>query len=55
MVPHLMNGAYSDRGSHEFFAIRSPDTIIQSERVSHRGRYGAATALGHCTKPAGGR
>ena len=33
MVPHSMNGAYSDRGSHEYFAIRLP---IQSERVNHR-------------------
>jgi PAS domain-containing protein len=41
MVPHSMNGAYPDRGSHEFFAIRLPDATIQSERVSHRGRYGA--------------
>ena len=36
MVPHSMNGAYSDRGSHEFSAIRLPDACIQSERVSHR-------------------
>jgi hypothetical protein len=55
MVPHSMNGAYSDRGSHEFFAKRLPDATIQSERVSHKGRYGAATALGRGTKPAGGR
>jgi hypothetical protein len=47
MVPHLMNGAYSDRGSHEFFAIGLPDATIQNERVSHRGRYGDAAALGH--------
>src|SRR6266481_1879130 len=55
MVPHSMNGAYSDRGSQESFAIRLPDATIQSERVSHWGRYGAGTALGRCTKPAGGR
>ena len=41
MVPRSMNGAYSDRGSHDFFAIRLLDATIQSERVSHRGRYGA--------------
>src|SRR5882757_8863985 len=41
MAPHSMNGAYSDRGSHEFSAIRLPDVTIQSERVSHRGRHGA--------------
>src|SRR5260370_35714804 len=50
MVPQSMNGAYSDRGSQESFAIRLPDATIQSERVSHRGRYGAGTALGRCTK-----
>jgi hypothetical protein len=41
MVPHSMNGAYSDRGPHGFLAIRFPGATIQSERVSHRGRYGA--------------
>jgi hypothetical protein len=55
MVPHSMNGAYLDRGSHEFFATRLPDATIQSERVSHWNCYVAATALSHCTKPAGGR
>ncbi len=55
MVPHSMNGAYSDRDSHEFFAIKLPDATIQNERVSQRGRYRAATALGHCAKSAGGR
>src|SRR4051794_10783372 len=27
MVPHSMNGAYSDGGSHEFFAISLPDVM----------------------------
>jgi hypothetical protein len=55
MVPHSMNGGYSHRGSHEFFAVRLPDATIESERVSHKGRYGAATAPGHPAKSVGGR
>src|SRR3954453_8579916 len=41
MVPHAMNCAYSDRGSHEFSAIDRLTQCIQSERVSHRGRHAA--------------
>jgi PAS domain S-box-containing protein len=50
MVPRSMNGAYSDRGSHDFFAIRLLDATIQSGRVSHRGRYGTDARLLHKTR-----
>jgi hypothetical protein len=32
MVPHSMNGADLDRGSHEFFAIRLPDAMYLERR-----------------------
>jgi hypothetical protein len=33
MVPRSMNGAYSDGGSYEFFAISLPD-VMYPERKS---------------------
>jgi hypothetical protein len=35
MVPHSMNGAYSDRGSHECFAIRLPDAIYPEQELPY--------------------
>jgi hypothetical protein len=32
MVPHSMNGAYPDRGSHEFFAIRLSDAMYPERK-----------------------
>jgi hypothetical protein len=32
MVPHSMNGAYSDRGSHELLAIRLPDAMYPERK-----------------------
>jgi hypothetical protein len=45
-----MNGAFSDGGSYELFAIRLPDA-----NVSRAKELATGWAIGRSTKPAGAR